>query len=82
MYIHTLTGHFIRYTLLVPGWTPFCLQRLFELLLPLDGTNSRVCSVGADSRGRSGGADSRGTQVALTLGGARVALTLRALGWR
>ncbi len=20
------TGHFIRYTLLVPGWTPFCLQ--------------------------------------------------------
>ncbi len=21
-----LTGHFIRYTLLVPGWTPFCLQ--------------------------------------------------------
>ncbi len=25
-YTHTLTGHFIRYTLLVPGWTPFCLQ--------------------------------------------------------
>ncbi len=25
-YIHTLTGHFIRYTLLVPGWTHFCLQ--------------------------------------------------------
>ncbi len=24
--IYTLTGHFIRYTLLVPGWTPFCLQ--------------------------------------------------------
>ncbi len=23
---HTLTGHFIRYTLLVPGWTHFCLQ--------------------------------------------------------
>ncbi len=23
---HTLTGHFIRYTLLVPGWTPFCLH--------------------------------------------------------
>ncbi len=23
---HTLTCHFIRYTLLVPGWTPFCLQ--------------------------------------------------------
>ncbi len=26
IYIHTLTGHFIRYTLLVLGWTPFCLQ--------------------------------------------------------
>ncbi len=28
IYIHThkLTGHFIRYTLLVTGWTPFCLQ--------------------------------------------------------
>ncbi len=24
--IYTLTGHFIRYTLLVPGWTHFCLQ--------------------------------------------------------
>ncbi len=24
--IYTLTGHFIRYTLFVPGWTPFCLQ--------------------------------------------------------
>ncbi len=23
---HTLTGNFIRYTLLVPGWTPLCLQ--------------------------------------------------------
>ncbi len=23
---HTHTVHFIRYTLLVPGWTPFCLQ--------------------------------------------------------
>ncbi len=23
---HTLTGHFIGYTLLVPSWTPFCLQ--------------------------------------------------------
>ncbi len=23
---HTLTNHFIRYTFLVPGWTPFCLQ--------------------------------------------------------
>ncbi len=26
IYIHTLTGHIIMYTLLVPGWTPFCLQ--------------------------------------------------------
>ncbi len=25
-YIYTLTANFIRYTLLVPGWTPFCLQ--------------------------------------------------------
>ncbi len=25
-FIHTLTGHFIRHTLLVPGWTPICLQ--------------------------------------------------------
>ncbi len=25
-YTNTLTGHFIRYTLLVPCWTPFCLQ--------------------------------------------------------
>ncbi len=25
-FLHTLTGHFIRYTLLVPGWTPFCLH--------------------------------------------------------
>ncbi len=25
-YIYTLPGHFIRCTLLVPGWTPFCLQ--------------------------------------------------------
>ncbi len=24
--LYTLIGHFIRYTLLVPGWTPFCLQ--------------------------------------------------------
>ena len=22
----TLTGHFIKYTLVVKGWTPFCLQ--------------------------------------------------------
>ncbi len=26
IYIHSLTGYFIRYTLLVLGWTPFCLQ--------------------------------------------------------
>ncbi len=26
MCVYTLTGHFIRYILLVPGWTPFCLQ--------------------------------------------------------
>ncbi len=26
IYTHTLTDHFIRYTLLVPGWNPFCLQ--------------------------------------------------------
>ncbi len=26
IHIPTLTGHFIRFTLLVPGWTPFCLQ--------------------------------------------------------
>ncbi len=26
IYMYTLTGHFIRYTLLVAGWTPFCLQ--------------------------------------------------------
>ncbi len=25
-----LTGHFIRYTLLVPGWTRFCLQNCLE----------------------------------------------------
>ncbi len=30
IYIHTLTGHFIRYTLLVPGWTPFCLQNFLN----------------------------------------------------
>ncbi|KAG8536220.1 hypothetical protein GDO81_026873 [Engystomops pustulosus] len=23
---YTLTGHFIRYNMLVMGWTPFCLQ--------------------------------------------------------
>ncbi len=24
--LYTLTGHFIRYTLLVPGWTPFAIR--------------------------------------------------------
>ncbi len=27
-----LNGHFIRYTLLVPGWTPFCLQNCLKEL--------------------------------------------------
>ncbi len=26
IHTHTLTGHFFRHTLLVPGWTLFCLQ--------------------------------------------------------
>ncbi len=26
IYIYIFTGHFIRYSLLVPGWTLFCLQ--------------------------------------------------------
>ncbi len=30
MHVCTLTGHFIRYTLLVPGWTRFCLQNCLE----------------------------------------------------
>ncbi len=32
IYIYTLTGHFIRYTLLVPGWTPFCIQNCLHSL--------------------------------------------------
>ncbi len=28
--VYTLTGHFTRYILLVPGWTPFCLQNCFK----------------------------------------------------
>ncbi len=28
---YSLTGHFIRYTLLVPDWTPFCLQNCLTL---------------------------------------------------
>ncbi len=30
--ISTITGHFIRYTLLVPGWTHFCLQNCLNSL--------------------------------------------------
>ncbi len=30
IYIYTLTSHFIRYTLLVLGWTPFCLQNCLK----------------------------------------------------
>ncbi len=30
--IYTLTGHFIRYTLLVPGWTSFCLPNCLNSL--------------------------------------------------
>ncbi len=42
IYIYTLTGHFIRNTFLVPGWTPFCLQNCFNLLAstPQFGTHS------------------------------------------
>ncbi len=36
VYIYTLTGYFIRYTVLVPGWTPFCLQNL--ILRGIDST--------------------------------------------
>ncbi len=32
IYIYTLTGHFIMYTLLVQGWTPFCLQKCLNSL--------------------------------------------------
>ncbi len=32
IYILTGHGHFIRYTLLVPGWTPFCLQNWLNSL--------------------------------------------------
>ncbi len=36
---HTLTGHFIRYTLLVPGWTPFA----FRTALIIHGIDSTRC---------------------------------------
>ncbi len=39
MYIHTLTGHFIRYILLVPGWTPF----VFRTTLILRGIDLTRC---------------------------------------
>ncbi len=29
---NTLTGHFVRYTLHVPGWTPFCIQNCLNSL--------------------------------------------------
>ncbi len=32
IYIYTLTGHFIMYTLLVLGWTPFCLNSSWDRL--------------------------------------------------
>ncbi len=34
---YTLTGHFIRYTLLVPGWTPFAF-RTASILCGIDST--------------------------------------------
>ncbi len=37
--LYTLTGHFIRYTLLVPGWTPF----VFRSVLILRGIDSTRC---------------------------------------
>ncbi len=39
IHIHTLTGLFIRYTLLVPVWTPFA----FRIALILRGTGSKCC---------------------------------------
>ncbi len=51
---YTLTGHFIRYTLLVPGCTPFCLHSSWhrfnkvlghssEILVHIDMTASHNC---------------------------------------
>ncbi len=58
----THTGHFIRYTLLVPGWTPFCLQNCLnsswkhfsEILVHIDMIASRSCCrfVGCTSMSR------------------------------
>ncbi len=39
IYIHSLTGHFVRYTLLVLGWTPF----VFRTALILRGIDSTRC---------------------------------------
>ncbi len=39
IYTHTLTGHFIRYILLVPVWTPF----VFRTALILRGIDSTRC---------------------------------------
>ncbi len=56
--LHTLTDHFIRYTLLVLGWTPFCLQNCLiirgidstrcwkhssKILVHIDMISSRSC---------------------------------------
>ncbi len=58
IYTHTLTGHFIRYTLLVPVWTPFafrtalilrgidstkCWKRFSEILVHIDMIASHSC---------------------------------------
>ncbi len=58
IHTHTLTGQFIRYTLLVPGWTLFCLQNCLnsswrrfnkvmkhssEILVHIDLIASRSC---------------------------------------
>ncbi len=58
IYIYTLTGSFIRYTLLVPGWTPFafrtalilrgidstrCWKHSSEILVHIDMIESRSC---------------------------------------
>ncbi len=32
VHLYKLIGHFIRYTLLVPDWTPFCLQNCLNSL--------------------------------------------------
>ncbi len=64
IYIYTLTGHFIRYTLLVPGWILFCFQNRLnsswhrfnkvlkhssEILVHIDMKASRSCCRFVDS---------------------------------